>query len=148
MGKRRGLGRGLDDLMATHDTDLPFLDAYGDADGKPEAGQPPSVGGDDPQELLFACVRLLRSEGAEVEYNPDEDKAEVGSWLSLVCTKEGVCLSVVTDSPLPLVNSDLSEAGFVGGRLSDDRCKAEVTLTRWGVPLRRLLSRLHESQSQ
>ena len=147
MGKRRGLGRGLDDLMASHDTDLPFLDSYGDADGEPEAGPPLSVGGDEPAELLSACVRLLRSEGAEVEYDSDRGLAKVGSWLELKCEANGVRLSVRVDSPLPLVDSDLSEAGFWGGRLSADRAEAAVTLTRWGVPVRRLLSRLYESQS-
>ena len=37
--------------------------------------------------------------------------------------------------------------GFEGGQLSADRAEAVVTLTRWGVPVRRLLSRLYESQS-
>jgi hypothetical protein len=46
-----------------------------------------------------------------------------------------------------LVDSDLSEAGFEGGSLSDDRGNAEVIMTRWGVPLQRLLSRLYEFQS-
>ena len=147
MVKRRGLGRGLDDLLATHDTDLPFLDTYGEADGTPEAGPPPSAGGDDSQELLSACVRLLRSEGADVDYNTEEEKAKVGTWLQLECVESGVSLTVCSDTPLPLVDSDLSEAGFEGGSLSDDRGNAEVIMTRWGVPLQRLLSRLCEFQS-
>ena len=147
MAKRRGLGRGLDDLMATHDTDLPFLDSYGDADGIPEDGPPPSAGDDDSLELLSACVRLLRSEGADVDYNAEEGKAEVGTWLQLESVESGVFLKVRADTPLPLVDSDLSEAGFEGGNLSDDRGNAEVIMTRWGVPIRRLLSRLYESQS-
>ena len=147
MAKRRGLGRGLDDLIAPHDTDLPFLDTYGEADGTPEAGPPPSAGGDESPELLSACVRLLRSEGADVDYNSEEGKAEVGTWLQLECVESGVSLTVIADTPLPLVDSDLSEAGFEGGNLSDDRVHAEVIMTRWGVSIRRLLSRLYEFQS-
>ena len=31
---KKGLGRGLGDLLAQHDTDLPFLGAYGAASGE------------------------------------------------------------------------------------------------------------------
>jgi hypothetical protein len=145
MGKRRGLGRGLDDLMATHDTDLPFLDTYGQSDGEPESGLPPSAGGDDPAELLQACIRLLNSEGAQVK--TAKDRAEVGDWLVLSAIESGVEVSANSTHALPLVASDLQEPGFETGSLSADRCLASVVLTRWGVATRRLLSRLLESQS-
>ena len=144
MSKRRELGRGLDDLIATHDTDLPFLDSYGDSDGDPEAGLPLSAGGDDVEELLDAFVRLLRSEGADV--SSSDRNASVEPWLEMECVDEGVLISVKVELPLPLVESDIQEAGFENGALSDDRCNVSVILTRWGVPTRRLLSRLHESQ--
>ena len=45
MSKKRVLGRGLDDLLAQHDQDLPFLDAYGPSIGDSE-GLPPGTGAD------------------------------------------------------------------------------------------------------
>ncbi len=145
VGKRRELGRGLDDLIATHDTDLPFLDAYGESDGEAEAGLPPSAVGDDPNELLAAFVRFLQSEGAEVK--SDGGKASVGNWMEMESNDGGVKVSVSSKKQLPLVPSDVHEAGFEEGNLSDDLCNVSVVLTRWGVPSRRFLSRLYESHA-
>ena len=145
VGKRRELGRGLDDLIATHDTDLPFLDAYGESDGEAESGLPPSAVGDDPNELLAAFVRFLQSEGAGIKL--DGDKASIGEWMEMECTGDGVKISVCSKKQLPLVPSDVHEAGFEAGNLSEDLCNVTVVLTKWGVSSRRFLSRLYESHA-
>lgn len=145
MARKKGLGRGLDDLLATHDTDLPFLDSYGDSDGVPESGPPPSAGEDDPSQLLAACIRHLCSEGVEIE--PIEGTAKAADWLALKVVDVGVQINIESAHPLPLVPSDLAAPGFEQGKLSHDRGTAAVTITRWGVEARRLLSRLVENRS-
>ena len=60
LATKKGLGRGLEDLLETHDTDLPFLSNYGMADSQPAPGLPPSAKNDAPQELFQALVRLLK----------------------------------------------------------------------------------------
>ena len=62
MSKKRVLGRGLDYLLAQHDQDLPFLDAYGPSIGDSE-GLPPGTGTDSVEQLMEAIARLLQAEG-------------------------------------------------------------------------------------
>ena len=62
MAKKRVLGRGLDDLLAQHDQDLPFLDTYGPSIGDSE-GLPTGSGIDPVEQLLEAIARLLQTEG-------------------------------------------------------------------------------------
>ena len=68
--KKRGLGRGLDDLMAQNEIDLPFLSSYG----------PASVVADDisqakspPEEIFDAVLRHLRSLKQHVEYKQERE---------------------------------------------------------------------------
>ena len=58
MTKKRVLGRGLDDLLAQHDQDLPFLDAYGPSIGD-SAGLPSGTGTDPVDQLLEAITLSL-----------------------------------------------------------------------------------------
>ena len=60
MSKKRVLGRGLDELLAQHDQDLPFLDAYGPSIGETD-GLPISASVDPVEQLLEAITRLLLS---------------------------------------------------------------------------------------
>ena len=62
MTKKRRLARGLDDLLAQHDQDLPFLDAYGPADAS-ESGLPAGTGTDPIDQLMEVIERLLKVEG-------------------------------------------------------------------------------------
>lgn len=146
MAKKRGLGRGLDDLLAQHDTDLPFLEAYGTAVEGGEQGLPPGTGRDQPEELLSAIIRLLRAEGKTVT---TDDGAVVEGRLSASITEDGVVLEVQSgaDLCLPLIPSDLGEPGLDAGTLSEDRSTAQVTIVQWGIPARRLLLRLCEHWS-
>ena len=136
MSKKRVLGRGLDDLLAQHDQDLPFLDAYGPSIGESE-GLPPGTGADPVEQLMEAITRILQVEG---HHNSELITRE---------TKEnGVQITVQSGGEkLPLVPSDLGAPGFEAGTLAADRSEASVTIVQWGIPARRLLERLCEHWS-
>ena len=136
MSKKRVLGRGLDDLLAQHDQDLPFLDAYGPSIGESE-GLPPSTGADAVDQLMEAISRLLLAEGHQDTEFISTESRENGVHLSLQCGGE----------KLPLVPSDLGAPGFEDGKLSSDRSQASVTIVQWGIPARRLIERLCEHWS-
>jgi len=150
--KKRGLGRGLDDLLAQHDTDLPFLDAYGAGQsGEGEDGEqgsilPPGTGRDPPEQVLSVIIRLLRAEGMTLT---TDDGAVIEGCLAAKITEDGVVLEVQTGGNicLPLVASDLGEPGLDAGKLAKDRKTAQVTIVQWGSPARRLLTRLCEHWS-
>ena len=136
MTKKRVLGRGLDDLLAQHDQDLPFLDAYGPSIGDSE-GLPPGTGTDPVEQLMEAITRLLLAEGHQ-----DSD------FITREAKENGVQIVVQSGGEkLPLVPSDLGAPGFEEGTLAADRSEASVTIVQWGIPARRLLERLCEHWS-
>mgnify|MGYP000389119739 CR=1 FL=1 len=55
--KKKGLGRGLGELLEQHDTDLPFLDAYGPEDDSADEEEVSTS-----SEMLDALARTLRSQ--------------------------------------------------------------------------------------
>ena len=98
MSKKRVLGRGLDDLLAQHDQDLPFLDAYGPSIGETD-GLPTSAGIDPVEQLMEAIARLLQAEGHQDS-----------QYIVCEAKENGVHLSVQSGGDkLPLVPSDLGE---------------------------------------
>ena len=137
MSEKRGLGRGLDDLLAQHDHDLPFLDAYGPAVGDSE-GLPAGTVTDPVEQLVEAIERILNSQG---QFNRE--------WIVIKPKKKGVQINFETGSGmLPLVPSDLGAPGLEDGLLESDRSRARVTIVQWGIPARRLLERLCEHWSE
>ncbi len=136
MSDKRGLARGLDDLLAQHDHDLPFLDAYGPAVGDAE-GLPAGTVTDPVEQLVEAIERTLSSEGqANCE------------WLIIEPKEKGVQINFESGSGmLPLVPSDLGAPGLEDGKLEPDRSRATVTIVQWGIPARRLIERLCEHWS-
>ena len=136
MSKKRVLGRGLDDLLAQHDQDLPFLDAYGPSIGETD-GLPTSAGIDPVEQLMEAIARLLQAEGHQDS-----------QYIVFEARENGVHVSVQSGGDkLPLVPSDLGAPGFEDGILTADRSEASVTIVQWGIPARRLLERLCEHWS-
>ena len=136
MTEKRVLGRGLDDLLAQHDQDLPFLDAYGPSIGETE-GLPTGTGADPIEQLIEAITRLLQAEG----YQDSE-------LITREAKENGVQIIVQSGGEkLPLVPSDLGAPGFEEGTLATDRSEASVTIVQWGIPARRLLERLCEHWS-
>ena len=141
---KKGLGRGLGDLLAQHDTDLPFLGAYGAASGEHEHGLPASAGEDDSKQLLSAIERFLRTTLKEAEVEAEGDEVSVAGFITAEIRKEGGISFTINGSNLPLVPSDLAAPGMITGELTDDRSSAKVTMLQWGIESRRLLSRLCE----
>ena len=136
MTEKRVLGRGLDDLLAQHDQDLPFLDVYGPSIGDSE-GLPSDTGADPVEQLMEAIARLLQAEGHQ-----DSE------LISREAKENGVQIIVQSGGEkLPLVPSDLGAPGFEEGTLATDRSEASVTIVQWGIPARRLLERLCEHWS-
>ncbi|MCS5536430.1 MAG: hypothetical protein NZ802_11290 [Candidatus Poseidoniales archaeon] len=136
MTKKRVLGRGLDDLLAQHDQDLPFLDAYGPSIGDSE-GLPLGTGADPVDQLMEAISRLLQAEGHQDSELITREVKENGVHIIVQSGGE----------KLPLVPSDLGAPGFEEGTLTTDRSEASVTIVQWGIPARRLLERLCEHWS-
>ena len=134
--KKRVLGRGLDDLLAQHDQDLPFLDAYGPSIGETE-GLPAGTGTDPVEQLMEAITRLLQAEGHQDSELITSEAKENG--VQIIVQSGG--------EKLPLVPSDLGAPGFEEGTLAADRSEASVTIVQWGIPARRLLERLCEHWS-
>ena len=136
MTEKRVLGRGLDDLLAQHDQDLPFLDSYGPSIGDSEA-LPSDVGADLVDQLMEAIARLLQAEGHHDSELITREAKENG--VQIIVQGGG--------EKLPLVPSDLGAPGFEEGTLAADRSEASVTIVQWGIPARRLLERLCEHWS-
>ena len=137
MSEKRGLARGLDDLLAQHDHDLPFLDAYGPAVGDSE-GLPAGTVTDPVEQLVEGIERILNSQGQSNR-----------EWIVIKPKKKGVQINFETGSGmLPLVPSDLGAPGLEDGFLESDRSRARVTIVQWGIPARRLLERLCEHWSE
>lgn len=137
--------RGLEDLLAEHDQELGFLDAYGAA-GEGESGLlPAGTGRDPPEEILKAAIRLLRAEG-QSSLAVKERSASIPDCLEMVSKEDGLRLNISAnaDLSLPLVASDLAAPGMEAGSLAADARTAEVTIVQWGVPARTLLARLAE----
>ena len=141
---KKGLGRGLGELLAQHDTDLPFLGVYGAASGEHEPGLPASAGEDDSEQLLSAIKRFLRTTLKEAEVESAEEEVSIPGFITASIRKEGGVSFVINGSNLPLVPSDLAAPGMIAGELDDDRSSAEITMLQWGIESRRLLSRLCE----
>ncbi|MBT4058901.1 MAG: hypothetical protein HOE69_01145 [Euryarchaeota archaeon] len=137
---KKGLGRGLGDLLAQHDTDLPFLGAYGAASGDHVDGIPASAGEDDSKQLLAAISRHLKSiVGSTLE--GEDDSVEIPGFLIATISADGGVQIDMTGDNLPLVLSDLSAPGLVPIELADDRSIAKVRIVQWGLESRRLLDR-------
>ena len=145
MTKKKNLGRGLDDLLNQHDTDLPFLSAYGEDERLSlDGGLPPSTSSTNFVELMAALQRLIVQEGEELT-KKSEIEAEIGDFLSLKLVEEGVAVLVKSNKKiLPLVPTDLQQPGMVMGKISTSNKACEVIIVDWGVPCRRLIERLIE----
>jgi|TARA_Y100000746_G_C15028966_1_gene254484 hypothetical protein len=137
--EKRGLSRGLDDLMAQNEIDLPFLSTYGPAsDVEDEISQAKSP----PEEIFDAVLRHLRSLNQTFDYS---QKREIQiSGLVVKIEDNGVSLTFNHLIRLPFVPSDLASPGLTEGNLSDDGLSGNVKIQAWGIEARRCLSRFVE----
>lgn len=111
-------GRGLDDLMADHERELPFLDAYAS---------------NSHEDIETQITRMLGQ--------PDSK-----GWSQGVMAIDASTLTVRVTSPaaLPLVVSDLHVEGFTKGHLSQDRREAHARIEGWTPAVERFLERMVE----
>ena len=137
--ERRGLGRGLDDLMAQNEMDLPFLSAYGPAS---EVEEDISQAKAPPEENFDAVVRHLRSIGCEIESIEDGNLTVQG--LTVAIGEGAVQLIFESEFRLPFVPSDLASPGLREGQIDADGCGAQVLIEAWGIEARRCLSHFIE----
>ena len=135
----RGLGRGLDDLMAQNEIDLPFLSTYGPAsDVEDDVSQAKSP----PEEIFDAVLRHLRSLQQNFAHNQEREIQISG--LVVKIEDNGVNLTFNHSIRLPFVPSDLASPGLTEGNLSDDGLSGNVKIQAWGIEARRCISRFVE----
>jgi hypothetical protein len=141
--KKKGLGRGLGELLEQHDTDLPFLDAYGPQEDAAEDDEASTSA-----EMLDALARTLRSLLGDDSVKIEDAGIELGDYLTATCVDDSLALTIKsTGEPLPLVLSDLNQPGLASGELAEDRSRASVSVVQWGIGARRLVERLCEHWS-
>ncbi len=136
---KRGLGRGLDDLMAQNEIDLPFLSAYGPASDTEEGVSQAKI---PPIEIFDAVHRHLRSLKQDIKQLSSDNISIEGLIVSI--TDNGVNLSFSHSIRLPFVPSDLASPGLTEGFLSSDGLSASVKIQAWGIEARRCISRFIE----
>lgn len=122
--------RDLDHLMEQNATELDFLSAYGgtslEGDGAP---------------LLSALMRFLKAGNITVT---TVNKNEITFPFGTASVVENGCLVIVECPGLPLVPSDVQQAGFAHGALNQERNRCEVVMIDWGFEQRRFIERVSE----
>ncbi len=125
------VGRGLDHLIEQNTTELEFLSAYGSGAIESEI---------DGNSLLDAVARFLKAGKVRME---SSDKQITFSFGSATMTDKGLLIQCNGDN-LPLVDSDLTQVGFVEGTLSKDKSSVSVIMQNWDYEQRRFIERLVE----
>lgn len=125
------VGRGLDHLIEQNTTELEFLSAYGSGAIESEI---------DGNSLLDAVARFLKAGKVKME---SSDKQITFSFGSATMTDKGLLIQCNGDN-LPLVDSDLTQVGFVEGTLSKDKSSVSVIMQNWDYEQRRFIERLVE----
>jgi len=125
------VGRGLDHLIEQNSTELEFLSAYGSGAIESDV---------DANSLLDALARFLKAGKVKTEAS---DKQITFSFGSATMTDKGLLIQCNGDN-LPLVDSDLTQVGFVEGTLSKDKTSVTVIMQNWDYEQRRFVERLVE----
>ena len=129
MGEK--IGRGLDHLIEQNSTELEFLSAYGS--GAVESAV-------DANSLLDALVRFLKA--GQVKIKQSDGQVEF-SFGTAIMTDKGLLIEL-NGKNLPLVNSDLTQVGFIDGNFSKDKSSVSVIMQNWDYEQRRFVERLVE----
>ena len=125
------IGRGLDHLIEQNSTELEFLSAYGSGAIESDV---------DVNSLLDALVRFLKAGQVKTE----QSKGKVTfSFGTAIMVDKGLLIEC-NGKHLPLVNSDLTQVGFVDGNLSKDKSSVSVVMQNWDYEQRRFVERLVE----
>ena len=143
MGKKK-LSKGFDDLFSQNETDLSFLDAYGETNSEDISGLPESSQNHkNPNELFDAILRLFKSE--KISIKSTKKKISLGTFLFVNKKNNQIEISIESEKlSLPLVPSDLMAPGFTDSNLSKDSLKCSVIIDSWGIASKNFISRIIE----
>ena len=123
--------RDLDHLMEQNSTELDFLSAYGGSSSEGDGA------------AIFAALRrFLKAGGVHSTLNKKETSLSFDFGKASV--EENGCLISFKGKNLPLVTSDVQQAGFVQGTLTKTRTSCKVIMVEWGLEQRRFIERLVE----
>ena len=123
--------RDLDHLMEQNSTELDFLSAYGGSSSEGDGA------------AIFAALRrFLKAGGVHMTLNKKETSLSFNFGKASI-EKNG-CLISFKGKNLPLVKSDVQQAGFAQGSMTKTRSSCKVTMVEWGVEQRRFIERLVE----
>lgn len=130
MSGKDSKSRDFDHLIEQNSTELTFLSAYG--------GLPTEAA--DSTAIFSAIKRFISAGGVEFSESNNKLNLEFG-YVKIV--DNGVKIHIKGKS-LPLVASDLTQAGFVDGKLPVRKGSCTVTLQGWDIEQRRFIERLIE----
>lgn len=130
MSGKDSKSRDFDHLIEQNSTELTFLSAYG--------GLPTEAA--DSTAIFSAIKRFISAGGVEFSESNNKLNLEFG-YVKIV--DNGVKIHIKGKS-LPLVASDLTQAGFVDGKLPVRKGSCTVTLQDWDIDQRRFIERLIE----
>ncbi len=133
MRGKESKSRDFDHLIEQNTTELTFLSAYGGLASETAD----SVG------IFSAIKRFLSAGGVNFSESNNQLNLEFG-YVKIV--DNGVKIHIKGKS-LPLVASDLTQAGFIDGNLPVRKGSCTVTLQEWDIEQRRFIERLIEHLS-
>ena len=123
--------RDLDHLMEQNSTELDFLSAYGGSSSEGDGS------------AIFAALRRFLKAGG-VPYSLNKKETTLSFAFGKASIEENGCLISFKGKNLPLVTSDVQQAGFAQGTLTQKRTSCKVTMVEWGLEQRRFIERLVE----
>lgn len=123
--------RDLDHLMEQNSTELDFLSAYGGSSSEGDGS------------AIFAALRRFLKAGG-VSYSLNKKETTLSFAFGKASIEENGCLISFKGKNLPLVTSDVQQAGFAQGTLTQKRTSCKVTMVEWGLEQRRFIERLVE----
>jgi hypothetical protein len=123
--------RDLDHLMEQNSTELDFLSAYG---GSSSVGDGAAI---------FSALRRFLKAGC-VAFTVNKKETSLTFHFGKASIVDNGCLISFKGKNLPLVTSDLQQAGFIQGKLTKTRTSCKVTLVEWGIEQRRFVERMVE----
>ncbi len=143
MSKKK-LSKGFDDLFSQNETDLSFLDAYGETNLEYISGLPESTQNHQNSDELFDVIlRLLKSEKVGIKYT--SKKITLGKFLLVIKKNNQIEISIKSETlSLPLVKSDLMSPGFSDSHLSEDSMNCSLIIDSWGIASKIFFSRIIE----
>ena len=133
MNGKDSKSRDFDHLIEQNSTELTFLSAYGGL----------TTEATDSTAIFSAIKRFISAGGVKFSGSSNELILEFG-YVKIV--DNGVKIYIKGKS-LPLVASDLTQAGFVDGKLPVGKGSCTVTLQDWDIEQRRFIERLVEHLS-